>query len=108
MTMDITADMEAGTGSAVMLLDMASLQAKLNEGNPEGGGVTVQNQSQTLKFTFAGPNLTFTPDTSGSGETASMTATVSMQGGSAVMTGTLTSSGTGFSMTGGWTVTQQQ
>ena len=108
MTMDVTADMEGGTGSAVMVLDMASVASKLNEGNTEGsGGVTAENQPQTLKFTFSGPNLTFTPDTSGSGETSSMTATVSVQGGTAVMTGTLTSSGTGFSMTAGWTVTKQ-
>ena len=108
MTMDITADTASGKGTAVMSLDMSSLQAQLNEGTDEGdqGSTTVSNEPQTIPFTLSGDTLTFNPDAQ-TGVTQSMTGTVKAQGKSAVIDGTMTAAGTGYSMKAVWTVTQQ-
>ncbi len=108
MTMDITADMASGKGTAVTTTDMSALQAQLNESLPEGAsGATVSNEPQTTPFSFAGNTLTFQPAAE-SGVTQSMTGTVTAQGKNAVIDGTMTAGGTGFTMKAIWTVAKQE
>jgi hypothetical protein len=98
MTMDVTADMEAGTGQAVITLDPSGLDL--------GEGVTTgEPESTTIPFTFASPALTFQLPSS-EGSTTSMTGTVSQKDDTFVIDGTMTSSGTGFSMTAVFKVTK--
>ena len=100
MTMEITADMNAGTGEAVITVDLSSLDL--------GEGVDVGDpQPTTVPFTFAGQVLTFQlPTAEGSANT--MKATVSKQGDAYVLTGTAAGSGTGYSMTVAVKATKQE
>lgn len=92
MQMDITVD-GSGGGTAVMFLDMSSLL--------EGGG-SVDNEPQTMSFTYAGNTLTF--EMNDSQGASSMTGTVSRQGGDLVIEGTIGSSDSGSSMEGVWSI----
>lgn len=103
MTMDITAD-ENGNGTAVTLIDMASLASELDTG--DGSTVTPTNEPQTIPFTYAGSTLTFRVEES-SGTTTSMTGTVSKQGNTLVITGAMTGSGKGYSYKAVWSVTRE-
>jgi hypothetical protein len=103
MRMDITAD-ESGNGTAVTLIDVASLASQLNAG--EGSNVTVNNEPQTIPFTSAGTTLTFHPETT-AGATTSMSGTVSAQGATLVITGAMTGGGKGFTYNAVWSVTKE-
>ncbi len=91
LTMEITADMETGTGEAIITIDMSSLDLgeDVNTGEAE---------PTTVTFTFSGPLLTFQLPPS-EGATSTMTATVSRQGDTFVLNGTMTSAGAGYTMT---------
>ena len=106
MTMDITMDTASGRGEAVMLIDIASAIASLNEGGEGDVEITAENEPQIIAFTLVGDKLTFHPEVT-SGATSDMTGTVMMQGNTLVIDGTLASSGSGFSMTAVWTVSKQ-
>jgi hypothetical protein len=103
MTMDITVD-ESGNGTAITLIDMTSVASQLNTG--EDSNVSVNNEPQTIPFTFSGNTLTFQVEQS-SGGTTSMTGTVRTQGDTLVIQGIMTGGGPGYTFKAVWSVTQE-
>jgi subtilisin family serine protease len=89
MDMDVTADMQAGTGTAVALIDLASVVSKMPEVIAEGDDMSVKNEPMTLPFTVSENTITFQPQEATSA-TVSVTAVVYRQGDYVVMKGKMT------------------
>ncbi|MCL5735137.1 MAG: hypothetical protein M1274_06020, partial [Actinobacteria bacterium] len=100
LTMDITADMEAGTGQAVVTIDISGLDL--------GEGVTMgEPEPQTIPFTFEGQVLTFQLEQQ-EGQTSTMTGTLNRKSDTWVIDGVIKSVGAGWSMTAEFSVVQQE
>jgi hypothetical protein len=97
MTMNITVDPGGRSGTAVMEIDVSSL----NTGTSDG----VSSEPQTIPFTIQGNTLTFSVD--GSEAPTTMSGTVTRQGKTLGMTGTMVMGQSGIGMSAEWQVTRQ-
>jgi hypothetical protein len=97
MTMEVTVDAGGRSGTAVMLVDVSSLNT--------GDGEEVSSEPETFTFTIEGDTVTF--ESTGGDTSTTMTGTLRRQGQTLVMSGTMFAGESGMGVSADWQMTKQ-